>query len=132
MSNTALIESQSSDPVERAIARRVLRILNDPTLDRPQRMEMVRAAQGDLLQHRAQAQRQAALASRATSAVLPKGWVAKSVQVAEGRVQVGAVNRSQGFAWLDAGEAPGEVSDNQRVQALRNTGKQSGRVRPPG
>ena len=42
MSNTPFVESSSSDPVERAIARKVQRILNDKTLDRQRRETLVR------------------------------------------------------------------------------------------
>ena len=51
MSDTHFVESYSTDPVERAIARKVIRILNDQTLDRQQRESLVRRAQQELLRH---------------------------------------------------------------------------------
>jgi len=39
---THFVESKSTDPVERAIARKVIRILNDQTLDRQQRESLVK------------------------------------------------------------------------------------------
>ena len=130
MSNTAFIESQSSDPVERAIARRVLRILNDRTLDRGQRIALVRKAQHELLQQQEEIRRRAVIAKQAATATLPQGWRAQSVQLSEGRVQVGAVSRQRGFAWIDAGEAPAAAGNDKRVQAVvenKNRSERRGR-----
>ena len=52
MSNTTFVESLSTDPVERALARKAIRILNDPTLHRQQRVELVRQVQRELTLHR--------------------------------------------------------------------------------
>ena len=54
MSEMQFIELGSTDPVERAIARKVVRILNDRTLDRQQREALVRRAQEELRRHQAQ------------------------------------------------------------------------------
>ncbi|MDF1480614.1 hypothetical protein [Extensimonas sp. H3M7-6] len=51
---THFVESKSTDPVERAIARKVIRILNDQTLDRQQRESLVKKAQRELLRHQQQ------------------------------------------------------------------------------
>ena len=52
MSNTTFVESLSTDPVERALARKAIRILNDPTLHRQQRVDLVRQVQRELNLHR--------------------------------------------------------------------------------
>ncbi|MEZ5630819.1 MAG: hypothetical protein R3F09_08935 [Burkholderiaceae bacterium] len=52
LSNTTFVESLSTDPVERALARKAIRILNDPTLHRQQRVELVRQVQRELTLHR--------------------------------------------------------------------------------
>lgn len=62
MSNTPFVESSSSDPVERAIARKVLRILNDKTLDRQRRETLVHKAQRELIEHRRRKEQQQMLA----------------------------------------------------------------------
>lgn len=51
MSVIAFIESQSADPVERAIAARVLDILRNPRLSRAQQRELVQQAQDELVAH---------------------------------------------------------------------------------
>lgn len=109
MSNTAFVELQSTDPVEQAIARKVMRLLNDPTLDRQRRIELVRQAQRELIGHRRRQSGETELMGQARSAVLPKGYRAISVQVQQGRVQVGASSQD-GFAWIDAGPAPAGVA----------------------
>lgn len=57
MSKTAFIESQSSDPVIRAIAQRVTRILNDATISRMRREVLVCKAQDDLRRRQENVQR---------------------------------------------------------------------------
>lgn len=55
MTKTVFVELASADPVEQAIARKVMRILNDHTLDRQRRVALVRQAQHELLEHRQRA-----------------------------------------------------------------------------
>ena len=51
MSDTPFIEAFSTDPVVRDIHRRVVRVLNDPTLGRSQRVTLVRKLQQMLIEH---------------------------------------------------------------------------------
>ena len=51
MSDTSFIEAFSTDPVVRDIHRRVVRVLNDPTLERSQRVSHVRRLQQLLVDH---------------------------------------------------------------------------------
>lgn len=118
MSNTPFVESQSSDPVERAIARKVTRMLNDPSLDRQQREMLIKKAQRDLISHRQQKREQQQLRQQVAAVKLPQGAKPQSIQVCEGRVQVGLIRRHLSFTWLDAGKAPEGVAANQRVFAL--------------
>lgn len=106
MSNTPFVESQSTDPVERAIACKVIRILNDQTLDRGQRETLVRKAQRELLEHRKRQQQQHALDRQVKELKLPQGFRPQSIAVKNGRVHLGAVNRRKAFIWLEAGPAP--------------------------
>lgn len=57
MSDTPFIEAFSTDPVVRDIHRRVIRVLNDPSLGRSQRENHVRKLQQMLIEHQ---QKQAA------------------------------------------------------------------------
>lgn len=50
--NPAFTESLSADPIERAIARKVQRILGDASLSAEQRIALVRRAQEELVAHR--------------------------------------------------------------------------------
>jgi hypothetical protein len=118
MSNTQFVESSSSDPVERAIARKVIRVLNDTSLDRQQREALIKKSQRDLISHRKQMQEQSQLRQKLAQTRLPQGYKPQSIQVCEGRVQVGLINRRLGFTWLDAGEAPLGAAANQSVFAL--------------
>lgn len=52
MSNTQFVEARSSDPYVRALSRRAVRLLNDPTLDRQQREHHIRQLQSLLVEHR--------------------------------------------------------------------------------
>lgn len=133
MSNTAFVELASTDPVEQAIGRKVMRLLNDPTLDRQRRVELVRQAQRELISHRRRQTGDAQLMGQARAAVLPKGYRPLSVQVQYGRVQVGASSPS-GFAWIDAGQAPEGVAPNQRPRPLKTARKavQRARIDPIG
>lgn len=54
MSAITFIESLSADPVERAIAARVMDILKNPRLTQAQRRAQVADAQRELLEHRRQ------------------------------------------------------------------------------
>ena len=58
MSNIPFVESVSADPVVRAIARKVSRILNDPALGPRHRETLVRQAQQELLAHQQRVQQQ--------------------------------------------------------------------------
>ncbi len=113
MSNTPFVESRSNDPVEQAIARRVQRILNDPTLDRQQRVTLVRKAQTALIEHRRHLKEQGQMQRQVAALQLPKGFKVQSIQVKEGRMQVGAISRKQGFVWLEAGQSPQGMAANQ-------------------
>ena len=112
------MEFQSADPVEQAIARKVLRLLNDLTLQREQRIELVRQAQRQLLGHRRQQREATELAARISATRMPKGYRAVSVQVHRGVVQVGAAS-NDGFTWVEAGAAPEGVGANLPPRPLR-------------
>jgi hypothetical protein len=60
MSNTAFVESQSSDPFVRELSRSAVRILNDQTLDRRQREALIRRLQARLVGHQAKQAQKAA------------------------------------------------------------------------
>lgn len=105
MSKTTFIEAQSQDPVEQALARKALRLLNDPSLQRKQRIDLVRQVQRELLQHRQRQQHATLLREQVRTLALPEGYRVVNVQVRDGRVQVAASSRSS-FTWLDAGPAP--------------------------
>lgn len=113
MSNTQFIESTSTDPVERAIARKVIRLLNDRTLTHQQRESLVKKAQRELLEHRKQLKQRQALGQAVQRALMPTGYQPRAVVVREGRVELGALNKGHSFVWLDAGEAPQGVAANQ-------------------
>ena len=118
MPNTAFVESQAADPVEQAIARKVMRLLNDTTLEREQRIELVRQAQRQLLGHRRQQREATELAARVSATALPKGYQAVSVQVRRVLVQVGAASEG-GFAWMDAGLVPEGLAANVPPRPLK-------------
>lgn len=128
MSNTAFVELASTDPVEQAIARKVMRLLNDPSLNRQRRIELVRQAQRELISHRRRHSGDAGLMAQARAAVLPQGYRLLSVQVQQGRVQVGASSPA-GFAWIDAGPAPEGVAPNQAPRPLKTARKAVKRAR---
>lgn len=113
MSKTPFIESLSNDLVEQAIARKVNRILNDRTLDDQRRESLVKKAQRELIEHRRRKEQQQQLLQQVAAMKLPKGYQAHSVAVSNGRVQVGSLNRQEGFVWLDAGKAPQGAAANQ-------------------
>ncbi len=127
MSNTPFVESSSSDPVERAIARKVQRILNDKTLDRQRRETLVHKAQRELIEHRKRQQQQQTLTQQVAALKLPQGFRAQSITVREDRVHVGALNRQQAFVWIDAGQAPKGMAANQSPFAPSRDGKRTGR-----
>lgn len=129
MSNTVFIESQSSDPVVSAIARRVMRIINDATLDRTKREELVHKAQHELKRHVAELQRRQAVQLTAAALKLPQGYTAQSIAVADGRVQVGALSRQHGFAWFDAGPAPQGCSAKEQAVAWHKPANNGTKVR---
>lgn len=113
MSNTLFVESLSEDPVERAISRKVTRILNDTSLDRQQREALVRKAQRELIEHRKRKEQHEALHKQVAGIQWPAGYRAQSVAISNGRVQVGGRHRNTGFAWLDAGQAPKGMAANR-------------------
>lgn len=96
MSHTPFLENQSADPGEQAITRKVMRILNDTTLDRAQRETKVRLAQRELVRHRLQREIRAALQEQATQANLPKGYQARCMTVRDGVLHIGAADRRHG------------------------------------
>lgn len=106
MSNTPFAELRSADPAERAIAHKVIQILNDRALDREQRETLVRQAQRELIELRRHQQEREALLRQLTTVQLPAGWQAQSIAVSNGRVQVAAIKKGGAFAWFDAGPAP--------------------------
>jgi len=103
MSTQVLTELRSGDATERAIAQRVVRILNDHGFTRADRERLVRRAQRDLLDHRAAKARRAAVDAQAARLKLPEGYVRTGAQVREGHIEVGGLCRGRGFAWFDAG-----------------------------
>ena len=127
MSNTPFVESSSSDPVERAIARKVLRILNDKTLDRQRRETLVHKAQRELIEHRRRKEQQQTLTQQVAALKLPKGFRPQSITVRENRVHVGALNRQQAFVWIDAGQAPKGMAANQSPFTPSRDPKRNGR-----
>ncbi len=128
MSSIPFVELQSADPVEQAIARKVMRLLNDPTLERQQRIELVRQAQRQLVVHRRRQHEASALQERVRATPLPKGYRAISVQVRQGRVQIGA-SSAGGFAWLEAGAVPKGLPANLAPRPLKAVRKVSQRPR---
>ncbi len=105
MSNIPFVESVSADPVERAIARRVSQILQDPALGHQHRAALVRAAQQELLAHR-QCVQQQWMAQHIAAVPLPAGARVTSVVVRDDRLLLGVQTAQQSFVWLDAGPAP--------------------------
>ena len=125
MSNTPFVESLSDDPVERAIARKVSRMLNDTTLDRQQRETLVRKAQRELIEHRRRKEQQQKLLQQVAAVRLPQGYKAHSVAIGDGRVQVSGLNRQKGLVWMDVGNAPPGMTRQSPIQVTRP--KASGR-----
>jgi len=72
MSAIQFIESQSSDPVERAIAERVVSILNSPRMDSARRQWLVQQAQQELMEHRRRLERAQQKQSARSKASRPK------------------------------------------------------------
>ena len=120
MSNAQFTEAASTDPVERAIARRVTRILNDPALDRARRETLVKRAQRELLEHRRRQQHQAHIAQQMAAAQLPAGYQAQAAQVRDGRLQVAAFKQRTGYVWLNVGEAQLETGTPYRTHPTLN------------
>lgn len=118
MSGIQLVESLSSDPTERAIADRVLAILNNPSLSRAQRETLVRQAQRDLIGYRRHKGSRERLLELARAVPITKGAIAISVQVRSGRLQVGVTHPQQGFTWIDAGGAPPEFGPHVPAIAM--------------
>ncbi len=126
MSNTQhFIETLSEDPVERAIARKATRIMNDSTLTRQQRKELIKKAQRELLKHRQQQQQREKLQDKLVSQPLPTGAQAHCVTVDGGRIYVGALKRRSSFLWMDIGPVPADIAVNAarftvRLNGIRN------------
>ena len=118
MSKVHFVEEQSQDPVEQAIARKVIRILNDPSLDRQRRATLVQRAQQELVAHRRRLVQEQALRQRVASTALPSGYRAVAVQVSRGLIRV-AASKPGSFIWVDAGRAPAGVAHNLPARALR-------------
>ncbi len=129
MSNTPFVESLSQDPVERALARKVVRILNDTTLDRQRREILVKKVQRELVEHRKAVELQEALRQQVATAKLPKGYQPQSAVIREGRVQVSGLNRQQGFVWVDAGKAPAGSKTGAAPIALNRPSRSKGGVK---
>jgi len=123
MSNTVFIESLSADPTERAIARKVSRILNDRSLDRQQRESLVKNAQRELLQHRAQQAARSKLQAQLAQVALPQGYRSECVQVHNGQVALGVAQPRQAFTWVEAGAAPDGLAE--RAMELQHPPKGS-------
>lgn len=95
MSKAQFVECHSQDPVIRALARKAVRLLNDPSLDRQQREAKVRSVQRDIICREEelaaaaakQAAKMAAKASMKTSQTHahPNGAIADAKQVAARR-----------------------------------------------
>jgi len=118
MSNIPFAESVSSDPVERAIARKVNRILHDPALGPLGREAMVRKVQKELLAHRQYVAQRQALARQVAAVPLPAGAQVVSVQARDGRLLLGMHTAQQSFVWMDAGEVPAEHGLHRAVAPL--------------
>jgi len=129
MSDTHFKELNSPDPHVRAIARRVVRILNDPTLNRQQREHLVRKAQRDLVAHQKEQQSRLALGLQAAAQKLPQGYQARCITVKNGEVFVGAGRRKHGFIWIEAGKAPQGVACNDATFGAPQPPKAAGRRR---
>lgn len=112
MSNTQFVETNSTDPVERAIARKVIRLLNDRTLNHQQRESLVKKAQRELREHQKQVQQRQTLGQQIQQLTLPTGYQPRAAVIREGRVQLGALHKGHSFVWLDAGDAPQGIAGN--------------------
>jgi len=126
MSKSPFAESLSSDTFERAIARKVVRILNDPSLDRQQRKALIQSAQRQLLTHRQQQATQHSLQQQAAGLSLPKGARPQRIQVQDGQLCVAVVQPHRSYTWLEAGAAPQALAANR---ASLNLGKSTGQRR---
>jgi len=66
MSNAHFVECLSSDPFIQNISRRAIRVLNDPSLARPQRVTLIHRIQQELVEYQAEVNRRAwAVAAKA-------------------------------------------------------------------
>jgi len=127
MSNPPFVESLSEDPVERAIARKVQRILNDTSLDRQRRENLVHKAQQELIEHRRRKEQEQKLLRQMAALKLPQGFKAQCIAVKAGQMQVGALNSGHGFVWLEAGQAPQGVAANQSPSQWPRQAKAAGK-----
>ena len=122
MSAFEFVESLSADPVERAIAERVMAILSNPRLGSAQRHEAVRQQQRELLRHRQQRDHRERLEQLAKLVRLEAGSQVTSVQVVDGRVLVGIRHPHRAFAWVDAGAAPASMGTEVPALAMPRGG----------
>jgi hypothetical protein len=129
---SVFIESLSSDPIERAIAARVSRILADRSISASRRETLVRQAQRDLIQHRERRDTRQQVQAIAAKATMPTGYTAKAVQVVSGRVVVAATHQRSGMRWIDAGPAPDGITDAiaQPIGGKRATRRQGPALNP--
>ncbi len=86
------VESLSADPAERAIAARVVAILNNPRLDSAQRERLVRQAQRELVDHQ---QRRDAATLPVADRNKPRKRVAAVDPIAARRWELGKSGASQ-------------------------------------
>lgn len=128
MSHT-FIEHTSKDPVEQAIARKVVHILNDAALERERRQALVLKAQRELTRYRLNWRTYEAVQALVAQVRLPKGYEAQCISVRNGVVHVGVADRLHGFVWLEAGAAPKGVVANQSLIPVQKPVKGPKRVR---
>ena len=70
MSNAHFVECLSSDPFIQNIGRRAIRVLNDPSLTRPQRVTLIQRIQHELVEYQEEVNRRAlAVAAKASGRV---------------------------------------------------------------
>lgn len=77
MSNAHFVECLSSDPFIQNISRRAIRVLNDPSLSRPQRVTLIQRIQQELVEHQDEVNRRGlAVAAKATCKPTRRDFVA--------------------------------------------------------
>lgn len=125
MSKVTFVEASSADPVVRDLHRRVLRLLNDPALDRQQREAHVRKVQTILIEHQkheaakaAKAQAKKALRQKSANDNRNKG-VADQSQVVARRKELALASPapSQGVAVQQPAEPVNAHAGNRHPAA---------------